>query len=709
MNVPPALFSLLLLLLIWTPFAFGSVHAISYSMLELHAFFLVGLGMVQVLLRRRAGPGFVWTPMAIPLGLFLALLAGQLLPLPPGILRLLSPATEELYRLFVPDWPNTWMPLSLNQYATQIALVKLLAYTGVFFWVVNTVHTQRQIRMVCWVIVAVATGMAILGMAQKYTGIHVIHLFRDAALIGNPFGPYVNGNHFAAYEAMAVLLGLGLLLSYQPLDRAAAEELPSPSRQVARALWIPRLLLVVCLFTMVSALVMSRSRGGFLAFLCGLVAFALLMRFRPRNQPRRRGFAVVVVAMACVLLWFGSPLLIRFVHLATGNEALPWAGRLSVFQATWTMAKDFPLFGVGYEAYASIFPRYQLPQPCMSPIRMPIMTCCNCWLKWVGWAGRWWWPGLSGVWGMWYGVGGSDAMLTLCERVATLAPAYPQLQFALGDILLYTQAKKTGKHDALPFFRRAAHLNEHYESLVWKAYQRALPEAEALQNFAWTMPNTAQGHLRTARVLQDTHWPQARLHYRAAMTMDRSNPDHLRAYADALMHHQDFEQAQHLWSRYIGLAPAQVDDYLQLASAARASKDDAGEVQALEQLVTRFPRQAKFEEQLAQTYLRLGKTEEAEAAWQRVVALQPNSQSAYTNLARLYEQNDERAKALQAYLKLTRLRPDDANLMFKVGEHYRQDGKVLDALRYYRRAVDLKPNHAGFRQALEKALQMRIQ
>lgn len=49
------IFYLFLILLIWTPFAFGSVHALAYSLLELHVFFLIVLGMAQgIFTRRRA-------------------------------------------------------------------------------------------------------------------------------------------------------------------------------------------------------------------------------------------------------------------------------------------------------------------------------------------------------------------------------------------------------------------------------------------------------------------------------------------------------------------------------------------------------------------------------------------------------------------------------------------------------------------------------
>jgi len=92
--------------LIWTPLAFGAVHAWAHSLLDVHVFLLVAVWMLQRLIVRlwsvpgsSASPPLLCTPLALPLTLFLALLIVQLLPLPDAILSFISPATAALYRL----------------------------------------------------------------------------------------------------------------------------------------------------------------------------------------------------------------------------------------------------------------------------------------------------------------------------------------------------------------------------------------------------------------------------------------------------------------------------------------------------------------------------------------------------------------------------------------------------------------------------------
>ncbi len=46
-------------------------------------------------------------PLVLPLALFLALCAMQLVPLPPSLLKIISPQTFEVYKQSLPGWPES--------------------------------------------------------------------------------------------------------------------------------------------------------------------------------------------------------------------------------------------------------------------------------------------------------------------------------------------------------------------------------------------------------------------------------------------------------------------------------------------------------------------------------------------------------------------------------------------------------------------------
>ncbi|HVC45015.1 MAG TPA: O-antigen ligase family protein [Candidatus Binataceae bacterium] len=100
----------LMLLLVFTPLAFGAVHQWAFTLMEIAAFALAALWMMRVRAegaapaRMSIGRGAL-RRLLVPAALFALLLAVQLVPLPPGLLKVISPATYQLYAASLSDWP----------------------------------------------------------------------------------------------------------------------------------------------------------------------------------------------------------------------------------------------------------------------------------------------------------------------------------------------------------------------------------------------------------------------------------------------------------------------------------------------------------------------------------------------------------------------------------------------------------------------------
>src|SRR5437867_3636188 len=117
----------ILALILFTPFAFGTVHPWAYTTMEVVIFVLVIVGCVKWIVRgKELGVRSGWektdtphalrlTPYVVPLALFIALALFQLAPLPPGLLRALSPQTFEAYTQVLPGWPDTVPYSELDQ------------------------------------------------------------------------------------------------------------------------------------------------------------------------------------------------------------------------------------------------------------------------------------------------------------------------------------------------------------------------------------------------------------------------------------------------------------------------------------------------------------------------------------------------------------------------------------------------------------------
>ncbi len=959
----------LLSLLVWTPLAFGAVHTWAYALLEIHVWLLVGISLIryvkdQYRASSTAHPArFIRTPLAWPLILFFVLLIIQQVPLPDFVLSLISPASAELYRLFLPGWPERYATISLAPYTTYLAWGQYLAYASVFVLFVNTLRTRRDIQSVCWVVFGTSCVMAIVGILQDVSGTQAIYWWRDASYADDRFfGPYLNRNHFAGYQAIAIVLGLGLLMT-QPLRVETTIQLLWRRRlfQLFGLLTPARLFLICGLSIIAGSMIAAASRGGALSLLLSLTCLMALLCWRRMRLRRQAVLTFGLLSMVGIVLWLGmAPLLLRFEQLASDSSAQLWAGRWPAFQAAWRISQDFPLFGIGYEAFSVLsaryqpiaevnpryyhvhndflqllaetgwigfgllvggvlltvwaivvqwrtrrdpfvqiivaaglaalcaiglhslvdfnlhipanallfttvlamtfacanLPRYRTRYPTVEPaggvdrVAAPARRVGLTWLAGFGllamgwltvgslqlavadliypqqevlqpdhWVYRaqpdaarkrlqhamtwtpknpWYWHQLARLetqmvqsvasyddltggmqqhawerleraanaydralqgqptepdiqlgllnvhqrlarWQSPSQPSSSETLEARYTRIASLAPASPEIQYGLGVALLSAETDGLAAVSPQTFFRQAIRLDDDYDQRVLEAYLRPLPEDEARRQFASAIPNTPQAHQRAARLLERSNWRQARLHYRTAMTLSRADPGILQAYAEALMRQRDFVTARDIWVRLREKLPQQPAVYLGLATALRHLEAWGAVVRTLQQLVAHFPQEASYHAQLAHAYGHHNLKREAEAAWKLAIQLQPQDVHSYLGLvrlyeseqkiakailmmqqvvaiapeqaryqqalARLYEQSEHHDKAVQIYQRLASYRTDDPLPFYKLGMFAEQQGHLSRAVAYYRRAVRLKPKHAGFRKALDHALQ----
>jgi O-antigen ligase len=164
------------------------------------------------------------------------------------------------------------------------------------------------------------------------------------------FGPYVNGNHFADYLAMATCLALGLLAqalsdlaaTWQRRGRGWLTLGDHEGTRVVRSASVTLVLLV--------GLLASHSRGGLVALVGGLTAFTLLLRRR------------VLGALGAGLVLMAA---LYFVDLAPTLRAFRVRGtslRLEIWADVLRAVPHFPLFGGGFNAYGTVSGDYRTSQ-----------------------------------------------------------------------------------------------------------------------------------------------------------------------------------------------------------------------------------------------------------------------------------------------------------------------------------------------------------
>jgi O-antigen ligase len=167
-----------------------------------------------------------------------------------------------------------------------------------------------------------------------------------------PFGPYVNRNHFAGLLAPLLPFAVAALIDrWRRLRREMSAR--ALLGAVARGAELAVPLLAVAVFLLGTATVLSASRGGILAAAVGLAALGALYG-RGAGRSRRRGVVFLSVPLFLGTAWLGVPRAgERFLSQGAGDRLRVWAEALPMF-------RDHPVVGIGAGAFGDVFPLYRV-------------------------------------------------------------------------------------------------------------------------------------------------------------------------------------------------------------------------------------------------------------------------------------------------------------------------------------------------------------
>ncbi len=350
-------------LLVFTPFAFGSVQPWASSVMETLSFLVLGIFLLKVFLNGGMGrltPAY----LAVPFVFFAVLVFIQAAPLPSGLVSIVSPGTYRIYGIFTDAGEAA--ALSLSRGETMDGFFRLLSYAAVFFVIVNHYGTKRQLGRLFGAIVLIGVGLAVFAVVQKLTWNGYLYWFYPlrpevAARSSGIFGPYINKNHFAGYMVLATPLAMGFVLyNYSRADLRAKGALKRLAEFSTKAEFSAVVLYSLAAAVTSAALFMTLSRGGVLGFISSAIFFAALAS--ARRSLKRGGLAAALVfalMLAFVLFLSWAGLEARFAEI-TGADGI---SRLDIWEDSIGMWRDFPVTGIGLGAFNSVYRLYQSKYP----------------------------------------------------------------------------------------------------------------------------------------------------------------------------------------------------------------------------------------------------------------------------------------------------------------------------------------------------------
>ena len=335
-------------LIAWGVFAFGAVYP--WAALPL----VVGVIAVAGWQWRR---GLVRFPRSVVIAaaLVAAAMAVQLIPLPVGLLRNISPAGVSFLSAFDVAFANgivQWHPLSVDPALTSHALGYFLLWAGWTASCAAALSRGLSVRVLARNIAAIGTVLAIIGLAQKATfNDKLLWFWTPDHYAWNGFGPFVNRNHFAGWMLLAMCLTLGLARGYASRAGLAAaatwrERLLALGSPVAAPVLVTSAAAVV----MACSLVWTMSRSGIIATAVAVCILIVAAAWRSGGRMQRwmaAGYGVCL--LAGVVAWRGTDTLVSWY----GNTGT-WRWRLQLWQDTLPLLQDHWLTGSGLNTYGRL-------------------------------------------------------------------------------------------------------------------------------------------------------------------------------------------------------------------------------------------------------------------------------------------------------------------------------------------------------------------
>lgn len=295
--------------LVFSVMLFGAVEIWSTAVVEIAAAVLL-IAWASIILRKPELK-IAWNPLIWPLLALIAL----------GVLQLLFRST-------------------VYPYFTRLELLRYCAYAIIFFLAAQAFRTREELTQVAWFLILFGFAVSLFGIAQHFTSNGKIYWFRQLPLGGDLFGPYVNRNDFAGFVELTAPIGFAMLVF----------------RGVRRELFPLAALLTI---VPVSALVLSGSRGGIVAFVFQMGVLTLLVRSRRAGEaPKMIGVGIVAVAALALIAWIGAGRAIRrFENLPSTDISMQ--RRLSMTRGALGIFRDHPLMGSGFGTLVVAYPRHE--------------------------------------------------------------------------------------------------------------------------------------------------------------------------------------------------------------------------------------------------------------------------------------------------------------------------------------------------------------
>ncbi len=305
-NPDNYVFYLLILLLLFTPLARGSVNI--WAKTIIHMITLIALAFFLIQKLRTQKLEWIRTPLDVPIGALL-------------LISIISAVFSVRFKT------SFW------------AILLLVNYVAIFYLVIYTTNTRQKLKSLVYVIIGTGVFLSIIGM-YKMSNPDMFPWWNYDDMPGRLTSTYKNADHLAGYMEMVIPLGLGMLITGLRSGKKAFTAF-----------------LVILLF---AALLLSLSRGGWAGMIIGIVFMSSVLFFNQYFAAKKFLISIIAGSIVAVVIILSSTSVVeRILTIEQKQEAPNVKGRMVVWGGMVEIVKDYPLCGTGPGTFPYVFTRYQ--------------------------------------------------------------------------------------------------------------------------------------------------------------------------------------------------------------------------------------------------------------------------------------------------------------------------------------------------------------
>ena len=298
-------------------------------------------------------------PGRVPALFLLSYMLLQIVPLPPQLVRIISPASYDMYSSTLGVvGPLGFIPLSMDVKATLGEFFRFTSYMVFYVLTIQILSDARLLKKTVVVISWLGGIIAAYALMEKFFSNGKIYWLFAIPENNTHIGPYVYKNHYAGFTEMLFPVVFAAFYYYRPrfsyssFRESFVEVFTQPQANVHILLGFSALLMATSQFV-------SLSRGGIICFGLSMIFFILMMAFRQKVEKKGLAFLLFVFLIVLSVGWFGWEMIFQRFEDSFSQGITRLNGRSHFWKDSLGIIKDFPLTGTGFGSFGSVYPVYR--------------------------------------------------------------------------------------------------------------------------------------------------------------------------------------------------------------------------------------------------------------------------------------------------------------------------------------------------------------